>query len=148
MKTFLFLSAFFSFSAFASDAPLATFKAPPAPGTGPLSVKEQRLVLDAVKLACSDNWCEGDFGYEFEKFSCEGPNCRLTFTMVNYTKFDDEGAPVASSAIRNPATCTFSGVSSIVDLYDATEKYLTDNVIEKLNLCIEQYANSISSRNP
>lgn len=44
-----------------------------AASAGPpgLTPRQQRVVLDLVDDTCGDTWCEGDYAFEFRRFSCD-----------------------------------------------------------------------------
>jgi len=66
-------------------APLA---GPASAAPPPLSDRQERVVLDLIDDACGDSWCEGDFAFDFRKFSCkDGGDCRLRLRIAPY---DDE----------------------------------------------------------
>ena len=54
----------------------------------PLTDRQERVVLDLIDDVCGDTWCEGDFAFDFRKFSCkDGGTCTLRLRIAPY---DDE----------------------------------------------------------
>lgn len=36
--------------------------------------------VSQLNATCPENWCMGDYQYEFQRIACVGANCTLTFT--------------------------------------------------------------------
>ena len=51
----------------------------------PLTVQQERVVLDLIDDICGDTWCEGDYAFDFQKFSCEQGSCSLRLRIAPYT---------------------------------------------------------------
>ena len=52
-----------------------------------LTGNEQRAVLDLIDDACGDTWCEGDFRFDFRRFTCDrsARTCTLRLRLAPYT---------------------------------------------------------------
>jgi len=51
----------------------------------PLTDRQERVVLDLIDDICGDTWCEGDFKFDFRKFSCkEDASCTLRLRIAPY----------------------------------------------------------------
>jgi len=51
----------------------------------PLTDRQERVVLDLIDDICGDTWCEGDFAFDFRKFSCkEAGDCKLRLRIAPY----------------------------------------------------------------
>jgi len=59
----------------------------PAAAAGPpahLSSRQERIVLRLVDDRCGDTWCEGDYAFDFRRFSCDATQraCSLTLRIA------------------------------------------------------------------
>ena len=67
-----------------SAAPVAA--APRAPYD--LTLRQEAVVLDLIDDICGDTWCEGDFAFDFRRFSCspETRSCTLRLRIASYAQ--------------------------------------------------------------
>lgn len=55
----------------------------------------EKIIVERIAAVCSDTWCEGDYSFVFEKFSCaEDAGCTLGFQM----RLDEPNKSGASTA--------------------------------------------------
>lgn len=52
--------------------------------TGQLSARQERIVVGLIDDVCGDTWCEGDFAFDFRRFSCDAieRSCELTLRIA------------------------------------------------------------------
>ena len=60
-----------------------------------LSPVERSEVIRSIDDVCGDTWCEGDYNFKFNNFSCNfrEKNCDLTFYFI---KSDDQDVEIYS----------------------------------------------------
>lgn len=68
-----------------SGAPV-TAAAPRAPYD--LTLRQEAVVLDLIDDICGDTWCEGDFAFDFRRFSCsrETRSCTLRLRIASWAQ--------------------------------------------------------------
>ena len=78
-----------------SAAPVSTVtaSASPAGAAAPrapydLTLHQQAVVLDLIDDVCGDTWCEGDFAFDFRRFSCspETRSCTLRLRIASWAQ--------------------------------------------------------------
>lgn len=83
-----------------SAPPLSTAPVSTAPDSGaPVAVaasrepydltrRQEAVVLDLIDDICGDTWCEGDFAFDFRRFSCspETRSCTLRLRIASYAQ--------------------------------------------------------------
>ncbi len=54
--------------------------------TQQLSARQEHVVLGLIDDICGDTWCEGDFAFDFRRFSCDlhERSCDLTLRIARY----------------------------------------------------------------
>lgn len=77
-------------------------------------------VLQQFDDICGDTWCEGEYDYRFEKFSCNFniKTCTLNYHILGHKK-------------QLPFQCSFTGINH-------TQNFILDNwmsIYEQMNLC-------------
>ena len=50
-----------------------------------LSINQKIQILKSIDSICADSWCEGNFDYQFNDFSCNlsSNSCLLSFNFIN-----------------------------------------------------------------
>jgi hypothetical protein len=98
------------------------------------SMAQKKEVLQAIDGICGDTWCEGDYNFRFNKFSCDKAtsSCELNFQFI---KTDDKGENETFSAEQ---VCRFNNIKEFHQVMDSkfslNEEFystLTDCIWEK-----------------
>lgn len=95
------------------------------------STAQNKEVVKTIDSICGDTWCEGDYNFRFNKFSCdkESFTCELNFQFI---KSDDNGEKETFSAEQ---VCNFSKIKEFNQVMDS--KYsLNEGFYESLSDCI------------
>ncbi len=111
-----------------------------------LTVKQQSAILTTIDELCEDNWCQGDYDFNFLQFHCDKDNhsCRLDLQLKYIIWDNDYQTPVFESTYR--AHCDFTPIYSINDIIFNNNFYshpsptleLTDTFYQQLDDCIER----------
>jgi len=56
--------------------------------TRQVSARQERVVLGLIDDICGDTWCEGDFAFDFRRFSCDSHerSCDVTLRIARYDR--------------------------------------------------------------
>ncbi|MGZ3695121.1 MAG: hypothetical protein ACXWQO_13325 [Bdellovibrionota bacterium] len=98
---------------------------------------QERKVLEGIQAACNNTWCEGDFGYEFNKFHCEKSSCKLDLNIILYKKHDGNGHPILDSAERHAVVCAYTPVKRLSDVLNPKKAYVSEKYFKSLATCID-----------
>ena len=95
-----------------------------------LSPREKSEVIRSIDNVCGDTWCEGDYNFKFNNFSCnfQKKSCELTF---NFIKSDDQDVETYSTL----QTCHFDNITSIKHIRN-NRFSLNENFYDKITECI------------
>jgi hypothetical protein len=107
------------------------------------SPAQERRVLEAVQEACNNTWCEGNYGYNFRKFHCEGGKCTLDFDIISYNEYDENGKPNEASADRYELRCDYAPVKELGDVLNFERNYVTAEYFKSLATCIDENASGL-----
>jgi len=104
-----------------------------------LTPELQDKVMSEIENQCSDNWCEGDYDYNFQSIDCSTTHsqCDVHFQLQYIIWDDNYENPIFQSTYN--ATCTISPVESLEDIIFMPEMYKMSEVI--LN---EQFSTQLS----
>lgn len=118
------------------------------------SKKDLGMVLEAIDSICGDTWCEGDYGYEFNNFSCYNfsdrnstTTCTLEFAIINSTEVtkdavDSGGTQVDYISVKQKeyGECQIKDISKIEDMLKLNKngswQGLNTNFYDQVNACI------------
>jgi hypothetical protein len=95
-----------------------------------LSPVERSEVIRSIDDVCGDTWCEGDYNFKFNNFSCNfrEKNCDLTFYFI---KSDDQDVEIYSPL----QVCHFDNITSIKHIRN-NRFSLNENFYDKITECI------------
>lgn len=115
--TLLFLMLISSLTAFTSERLLT-----PA---------QEKKVLRTIDDLCGDTWCEGDYNFRFNSFTCEKTTstCELNFQFI---KTDDEGEKETYSPEQ---VCRFENIKKFQQLMDG-QWSLNEDFYSAVSECI------------
>jgi len=107
-----------------------------------LTKGQETLVLDLIDDICADTWCEGDYDYNFSKFTCDesAGTCTLRFFMW---PFYDKPARVQGKEFSGDyvarsakATCAVRAKYSEIIESQGSYKQLNDGFYNQIDACI------------
>jgi hypothetical protein len=100
--------------------------------TNDLTAKEAKNVLETIDSACSDAWCETDFGFQFKRIVCKMSTASCTLTMV-LTQPEDGGSAWKACKIGG-----FSGYDSLIEQRTTPDglDFLTTSFFDGVDACI------------
>ena len=70
----------------------------PKPAEG-LTAEQSKEIVTYLDELCGDTFCEGEFDYDFETFTCDDTKCSLGFSAKHYEK---DVRQKASVAVKKP----------------------------------------------
>src|SRR5688500_6059536 len=85
---------------FAVGALAACISLREAPKKEALSAEQSAEIVDYLDELCGDTFCEGEFDYDFDSFTCDDAKCTLSFSAKHY---ESEKRKKASIAVKRPA---------------------------------------------
>lgn len=109
------------------------------PSTNELfSAKQNLEIIRAIDNICGDTWCEGDYNYNFEKFSClkSTNKCELSFNLISR---DESGLERKTSV----GVCRFQNIFSIRQIRQSAN-VLNENFLDELTRCIDRLEHEVT----
>lgn len=124
MKFLLLTALFVSTSAFSSEL---------------FTSSQKKQVLQAIDNVCADPWCEGDFNFQFNQFTCEkkSSTCELNFQFI---KTDDNGE---NPTFSGEQVCRFENIKSFNQLME-NKWSLNDEFYSEVTDCITEKEQTIT----
>jgi len=108
-----------------------------------ISKKEAKAVLKSNDNACGDTWCEGEYGFSFNDFSCitisdDRANCTLRFTMSTVVEIQHEFRTQTTVRKENTVSCEITNLrrESIVKKASNGSTTYTEHLFKKISDCI------------
>lgn len=94
-------------------------------------------ILRQIDNVCADTWCEGDYNFKFNEFTCdkERKTCELNFQFI---KYDDNNTEILSSI----KFCHFEKIKSYRQLMESKHQ-LNENFYDDLSDCISDLEGSL-----
>lgn len=76
----------------------------------PFTSSQEKTVLKAIDDVCGDTWCEGDYGFRFNSFTCDKTTstCELNFQFIKREENDEREVLSAEQVCRFKNIKTFS----------------------------------------
>ena len=93
---------------------------------------QRKEVVRAIDDVCGDTWCEGDFNFQFNDFSCDKKTfaCELNFQFIK----SDNTVKGTFSPVQ---ICRFENIKEFNQVMD-TKYSLADSFYEALTDCISE----------
>ncbi len=66
---------------------------------GTLTTQQSKEVVEYLDELCPDTFCEGEFEYDFESFSCDEKKCTLGFSAQHHER---KGKKKANVSVKRP----------------------------------------------
>lgn len=127
MKFFLLLSTLITFS--------------PVQAADFLTEAQADMVLEASDNICGDTWCEGEYDYSFNAFTCDDvtKTCELTFEYISY-QLDDVTYDIIGEQ-RVEVSCKIENFTSYNQMIEIRNSYeqLTQELYESVGECIDYF---------
>lgn len=99
-----------------------------------LSDSQRSTVLREIDNICGDSWCEGDYNYSFDKFSCDSvkQTCILELRLFDGYSEEDE------NTVYHSGVCALEGLSDYSQMIEKSGKWdtLTWSFYEQVSDCI------------
>jgi len=92
---------------------------------------QKKQVLQTIDNVCGDTWCEGDYNFQFNSFSCEKQTstCELNFQFI---KTDDNGE---NPTLSTEQVCRFENIKTYKQLME-NKWSLNDDFYSAVTDCI------------
>ncbi|MBP9682072.1 MAG: hypothetical protein KBD76_11755 [Bacteriovorax sp.] len=103
------------------------------------SREQRQIILETIDKTCGDSWCEGDYDFQFNDFSCSQKTfiCELSFQFI---KRDEESE---SASFSQPQFCHFKKIHGLNQIMNS-EYMLETHFYESLSLCISKKESQIN----
>lgn len=96
-----------------------------------LTPKQREDIIRTVDNICGDTWCEGDYNFRFNSFTCDKKttSCELNFQFIKYEGENEK------EIFSSEQTCRFNNIKSFNQLMES--KYsLNDEFYSAVTDCI------------
>lgn len=102
-----------------------------------LNLRQKKEVLHVIDSICGDTWCEGDYNFRFNDFSCDKitHKCLLDFQFIKTE--DNQGRTYSSDQ-----NCSFENVQNFRQIMDGRGS-LSDEFYDSLTNCIHEKEDQI-----
>jgi hypothetical protein len=100
-----------------------------------LSVQERKIVVHAIDNICGDTWCEGEYNFKFNDFTCDKMThaCELNFLFIKSDEGRNDNRKVETfSPVQ---TCIFKNIMNFNDVME-NQYSLNEKFYESLSDCI------------
>ncbi len=97
------------------------------------SAVQKNAALQAIDSICGDTWCEGDYNFRFNEFTCDKKekSCELNFQFIKSTEKSE------MDIYSLPQTCRILNINSFHQIMD-TKYSLNEEFYEEVSNCINE----------
>jgi len=103
-----------------------------------LTENQKNVILKEIDNICGDTWCEGDYDYSFNTFSCDDitNKCVMEFDVIASAdeEYNEEG-------VIYPTRCTINEMSSYDQMIKTSSSGMTrlvDEFYTKVSDCVDE----------